>query len=153
MAITVSFLHSATFRDALKNAIALNVGGTSPDTMNLALFNNTLTPTPDTDPATYAVAPYNANEVSGTGWSAGGVALTSVATTLVAGVGIKITAANVSQATTTLTNARGCLIYDNTLSPKCGLVFVNFTADYSTVSGTFAITWDALGIAQLDLTP
>lgn len=150
MAITVSFVHSATIRDALKNAIALNIGS---DTLNIALFNNTLTPSPDTDPATYAVAPYNANEVTGTGWSAGGPAITSPTMTLVSGVGVMFDAADVSQASTTLTNARGCLIYDFSLTPKAGLVFVNFTADYSTVSGTFAITWDALGIFRLDLTP
>lgn len=153
MSITASFVHSATIRDALKNAIALNIGGTSPDTLNLALFNNTLTPSPDTDPATYGSAPYNANEVSGTGWASGGVALTTPTMTLISGVGVMFDAADVSASTTTLTNARGCLIYDNTLSPKCGLVFVNFTADYSTVAGTFAITWDTLGIARLDLTP
>lgn len=150
MAITVSFVHSATIRDALKNAIALNIGT---DSLKLALFNNTLTPSPDTDPATYASAPYNANEVTGTGWASGGVALTTPTMTLISGVGVMFDAADVSASTTTLTNARGCLIYDDTLSPKCGLVFVNFTADYSTVAGTFAITWDALGIARLDLTP
>lgn len=153
MAITVSFVHSATIRDALKNAIALNVGGTSPDTLNVALFNNTLAPSPDTDPATYNVSPYNANEVSGTGWAAGGVALGTPTMTLVAGVGVMFDGVDVSASTTTLTNARGCLIYDNTLSPKCGLVLVNFGADFSTVAGTFAITWDALGIARVDLTP
>lgn len=150
MAITVSLIQSATIRDALKNAIALNIGA---DTLNVALFNNTLTPSPDTDPATYAVAPYNANEVSGTGWSAGGVALSTPTMTLVAGVGVMFDAVDVSQATTTLTNARGCLIYDNTLTPKCAIVFVNFGADYSTTAGTFAITWDANGVARIDLTP
>lgn len=154
MAFSVSFVPSATIRDALKNAIALNYAGTSPDTFNVALFNNTVAPSPDTDPQTYAVAPWNANEVSGTGWSAGGVALASLTNTLVTGVGIKLSAGNVSQSTTTLAAARGCLIYDNTLSPKCGLVAVTFGADYSTTAGTFAITWDGTnGIALIDLTP
>lgn len=150
MAIT-SLIQTATIRDAFKNAIALNYGGTSPDTINIALFNNTLTNAQDTDPATYAVAPYNANEVSGTGWAAGGIALTSPTMTLVAGVGVMFDAADVSASTTTLTAVRGCAIYDNTLSPKCVLMAITFGADYSTVAGTFAITWDANGLARITL--
>lgn len=146
-----SLVQSATIRDAFKNAIALNYGGTSPDTINIALFTNTLTPAQDTDPATYAVAPYNANEVSGTGWAAGGVALVSPTMTLVAGVGVMFDANDVSQATTTLTNVRGCAIYDNTLSPKAVLMAITFGADFSTVAGTFAVTWDALGLARITL--
>jgi hypothetical protein len=150
MAIT-SLIQSATIRDAFKNAIALNWGGTSPDTINIALFNNTLTNSQDTDPATYNVAPYNANEVSGTGWAAGGVALGSPTMTLVSTVGVMFDANDVSQAATTLTNVRGCAIYDNTLSPKAVIMAITFGADYSTVSGTFAVTWDANGLARITL--
>lgn len=146
-----SLIQTATIRDAFKNAIALNYGGTSPDTINIALFNNTGTPAQDTDPATYNVAPYNANEVSGTGWAAGGVALVSPTMTLVAGVGVMFDANDVSQAGTTLTSVRGCAIYDNTLSPKCVLMAITFGADFSTVAGTFAITWDANGLARITL--
>jgi hypothetical protein len=150
MAIT-SLIQTATIRDAFKNAIALNIGGTSPDTLNVALFNNTLTDSQDTDPATYAVAPYNANEVSGTGWAAGGVALVSPSMTLIAGVGVMFDANDVSQASTTLTAVRGCLVYDNTLSPKCAIVCVTFGADFSTSNGTFGITWDVNGLFRITL--
>jgi hypothetical protein len=127
-----SLIQSATIRDSFKNTIALNFGGTTPDTIN--------------------VAPYNANEVTGTGWSAGGVALTSPTMTLVAGVGVQFGAGNVSVASTTLTNVRGCLIYDNTLTPKAAIMAITFGADYSTVNGTFAINWDATnGLARLTL--
>lgn len=146
-----SLIQTATIRDAFKNAIALNYGGTTPDTINVALFNNTGTPAQDTDPATYAVAPYNANEVSGTGWAAGGVALGSPTMTLIAGVGVAFGAANVSQSATTLTAVRGCAIYDNTLTPKCVIMAITFGADFSTVAGTFAITWDANGLARITL--
>lgn len=150
MALT-SLIQTASIRDALKNTIALNWGGTSPDTINVALFNNTITNAQDTDPATYNVAPYNANEVSGTGWSAGGVALVSPTMTLVASVGVMFDANDVSQSGTTLTSVRGCLAYDNTLSPKAALIAITFGADFSTVSGTFAITWDSLGLARITL--
>lgn len=146
-----SLIQTATIRDAFKNAIAFNYGGTSPDTFNIALFNNTGTPAQDTDPATYAVAPYNANEVTGTGWASGGVALGSPTMTLVAGVGVMFDANDVSQSGTTLTAVRGCAIYDNTLSPKCVLMAITFGADFSTVAGTFAVTWDVNGLARITL--
>lgn len=147
----LSQIHSATMRDSIKNAIALNFGGTTPDTINCALFNNTLASSYDTDPATYGVAPYNANEVSGTGWAAGGVALGSPTMTLVSGGIIMFDANDVSQASTTLTNARGAVVYDNTLTPKCVVITSSFGADYSTVNGTFAITWDVNGLARITL--
>lgn len=146
-----SLVQTATIRDSFKNAIAFNWGGGTPDAQFIALFTNTLTPSQDTDPATYAVAPYNANEVSGTGWAAGGVALVSPTMTLVAGVGVMFDANDVSQGGTTLTNVRGCAVYDNTLSPKCVVMAITFGADFSTVAGTFAVTWDANGLARITL--
>lgn len=153
MAITASFLPLATVRDTFKNAIALNWGGTTPDAIKIALYNNTLTPTPETDPTTYNVAPYNANQVTGTNWPTGGVALGTPTCAIVSTTGINLDGADTSVTGTTLTAARGCLIYDDTLSPKAGVVFVNFGGDYSTNAGTFAITWDTAGIATIDLTP
>jgi hypothetical protein len=150
MAIT-SLIQSATIRDSLKNAIALNWGGTSPDTINVALFNNTLTNSQDTDPASYAVAPYNANEVTGTNWSAGGVALGSPTMTLISTVGVMFDGNDISVANTTLSLVRGCAVYDNTLAPKAVVMAITFGADYSTVSGTFAITWDVNGLARITL--
>jgi hypothetical protein len=151
VAIT-SLIQTATIRDAFKNAIALNWGGTTPDTINIALFNSTLTNAQDTDPATYAVAPYNANEVSGTNWASGGVALGTPTMTLVAGVGVMFDAVDVSVANTTLSLVSGCAIYDNTLSPKAVVMAIAFSGGpYSTVSGTFAITWDANGLARITL--
>lgn len=154
MTFTSSFLASATVRDVFKNAIALNWGGSSPDTFKAALFSNSVVASPDTDPLEYGVAPWNASEVTGTGWASGGVALTTLAAALVAGTGIKLDADDISASTTTLTSARGCLIYDTTsgLSNR-GLIAVTFGGDFSTVAGTFAVTWDSSGIAVLDLTP
>jgi hypothetical protein len=149
VAVTVSGLFVATFVDALDTTqLALDL---DLDTHKVALFNNTITPNFTTDTA-YAVAPYNANEVSGTGWAAGGPVLTG--TTFLASSGSAIfDATDVSQSGTTLTNARCCLIYADVLAGNNAICLVNFGADYSTVSGTFGITWAAGGIFAIDLTP
>lgn len=89
------------------------------------------------------------NEVSGTGYSAGGATLGSVTVTY-AGAGNTLTldAADTSWTTSTIT-ARYAVIYDSTpgsdaTRPLIG--YVDFGADVSTTSGTFQITWDSTGI-------
>ena len=70
MAVTASGLYVANLVDALDaSQLAFDL---SLDTHKLALFNNSITPNFTTDTA-YGVAPYDANEVSGTGWAAAGV--------------------------------------------------------------------------------
>jgi hypothetical protein len=66
---------------------------------------------------------------------------------------VKFDATDVSVATTTLTNARCYLLYADALAGDRAIVLINFGADYSTVAGTFAITWDAAGVWTNDLTP
>ena len=76
MAVTNSGLFLVTWIDivdATQLAIDLSLA-----THKVALFNNTITPNFSTDTA-YGAAPYNANEVSGTGWAAGGVLLSAAA--------------------------------------------------------------------------
>jgi hypothetical protein len=149
MAISSSGCYIASFRDALKNTIALNFGGTTPDTINCSLINNTqvfpgttTSMQADADPATWATT----NEVTGTNWATGGVALTSVTNTLTT-PNLVLSAGNVSVATTTLAGVVGCVLYDTTLSPKPNLVLVYFGGTvYGTSAGTFAITWSGSGI-------
>lgn len=149
MAVTASGLYVATFVDALDTTqLALDL---DLETHRLALFNNTITPNFTTDTA-YAVAPYNANEVTGTNWATGGVLLTG--TTLLGSSGAMVfDATDVSVASTTLASARCALIYADALAGNNAICLVNFGADYSTTNGTFAITWDAAGIFSVDLTP
>ena len=153
MAWANSLVSTATIRDALKNTIALNIGGTSPDVLYVALYGTATTPAQDTDPCTYNSAPWNTGEVTGTAWPAGGVALVSPTMTLVAGYGIMFDANDVSVASTTLAiGIYGCLIYDNTLLPKCGIAAVYFGATgYTTSNGTFGITWDVNGLFRVQL--
>jgi hypothetical protein len=149
MAITASGLYVATFVDLLDTtqlAIDLDL-----ETHKGALFSNSITPNFTTDTA-YGVSPYDANEVTGTNWPAGGVALTGTTITGASGTAT-FDATDVSVASTTLTNARGYLLYADALAGNNAILLVNFGADYSTVNGTFAITWNASGIATIDLTP
>lgn len=147
MAITASGLYFLTFEAMLTNAAAINLEA---EDMRIALFTNSITPNFDTDTA-YGSAPYNANEVSGTGYTAGGELLATTEITVSSGTLI-FDAANVSWATSTITNARGGLIYADAVANQA-VALIDFTQDYSTVAGLFEIQWDATGIFRIDLTP
>ena len=83
MTIAGSGLFVATLRDVLDTTqLALDL---DLETHKGALFSNTVTPDYTADTA-YGVAPYNANEVTGTNWAAGGVALTGTGLSAAAGV-------------------------------------------------------------------
>lgn len=149
MAITASGLYCATFMDVLDTTqLALDL---DLETHKGALFSNSITPDFSADTA-YGVSPYDANEVTGTNWSSGGVALTGTNLSISSG-SIVFDATDVSVASTTLSNARGYLLYADALAGNNAILLVNFGADYSTTNGTFAITWSGSGIFTLDLTP
>lgn len=150
MAISASGLFYITWRDVLDTtqlAIDLDL-----ETHKIALFTNSITPNFSTDTA-YGVSPYDANEVSGTGYSAGGAALTTTAVDESPTGTIRWDADNSSWSTSTITNAKGGLIYADALAGNNAICLVNFGADYSTVAGTFLITWASGGIFTWDLTP
>ena len=150
MAITASGLYYLTFRDALTNTIALDLGSETDN--KIALYTNSVTnPNFDTDTA-QSSAPYTSNEATGGSWPAGGVALTTTAFSVSTGT-LRWGADNVSVGTTTITNARGGLIYGLQGSTKNCVCLVNFTSDYSTSNGTFAITWSGGLVFTIDLTP
>lgn len=148
MAISASGLYVATFVDALDTtqlAIDLDL-----DTHKVALFNNSLTTPNFTTDTAYGVAPYNANEVSGTGYTSGGATLTGTTFTGSAGVAT-FDATDASWTSSTITAAKGALIYADVLAGNNAIVLVNLGADYSTSAGTLAITWSASGIFTLTL--
>lgn len=150
MAVTVSGLFVPTWMDILDTtqlAIDLDL-----ETHKVAMFTNTITPNFSTDTA-YGVAPYNANEVSGTGYTAGGALLTSTTVSESPTGTIMWDAADTSWTTSTITNARCALAYADALAGNNAIVLINFGADYSTVAGTFTIQWAAGGILTLDVTP
>ena len=128
MSWTASGLYAATIRDMLGNIIA---GDWRLTTSKIALHNNSDTPDFSVDPGTWT----NANEVSGTGWAAGGVLVSagasgsaSMAPTITQSPSktVMADATDLSVALTTLTNAYGCKWYMDALSPKAAVVAIYF---------------------------
>ena len=78
------------------------------------------------------------NEVSGTGYSAGGATLTNVTPTI-SGTTAFVDFNDVSFTSSTIT-ARGCLIYNSSDSNKAVAVF-DFGSDQASSSSTFTITF------------
>ena len=159
MAWSTSYVVPSTLVSALQaNGTRINLDLSSASVNDyLALYDNTVTPNVDTDPQSYNVAPWNTGEVTGTNWSAGGVNLNLAGAGLThqSGGYLRYAAGNVSVASTTIsTGVYGCLIYDNSLSPKAAICAVWFGGSgYTTSSGTFGITWPASGIWTIALVP
>lgn len=150
MAVTASGLFLPTWIDILDvTQLAVDLDA---ETHRIALFDNTITPNFSTDTA-YGVIPYNAGEVTGTNWPAGGVLLTTTTVSESPAGTLMFDAADVSVASATFTGARAGLIYADALVGNNALLLVNFGSDYSPNNGTFTIQWAAAGVFALDLTP
>lgn len=161
MAVTASGLFTATFQDVLDaTQLALDLSLTS---HKIALFSNSITPDFDASAANaaYGAGQYASNEVSGTGWAAGGVALsaaatggTSTAPTLtVASGALKYDMNDVAVSGVTVSNARCALLYADALAGNNAICLINFGGDYTATGGLFEIVWNAAGVWTLDLTP
>lgn len=133
--------------------------GLDSDTVNVALFNNSVTPDQN---AAVASTGYNtgtwlvANEVTdATNWVAGGRALASK--TFATGTATcTFDAADLSGGgNVTLSGTFGCLVYDNTISggtvAKQGCSFHYFGGSQSVTAGTFTIVWNANGLQKYTL--
>lgn len=92
------------------------------------------------------------NEVTGTGYTTGGEALSTPTWTTSTGFQT-FDAVDVSLSTTTLTSVEGMFTLDDTIAGDPLLHGVDFGAPYSTVAGTFAITHNASGIWRIDFIP
>lgn len=130
--------------------------GLGADTINVSLHNNSVTPD---NTAARASTGFNTgtwtttNEVTdATNWTSGGRALASKTTAVATNV-FTFDAADLSGAgNVTLSNAYGCLVYDNTITAgtggvaKQGVCFNYFGGGQSVTAGTFTIVWNASGI-------
>lgn len=121
------------------------------DTIKVALCTSSYPVNQDTDDYWSDAQPY---EASGTGYTAGGLTLTSKSLTFDAATNkVTLDAADVTWANSTIT-ARYAVIYDaqtgvNTTSPLIG--YVDFGTDQSSSSGSFVISWAATGILQVTI--
>lgn len=134
--------------DATQLAIDLSL-----TTNKIALFTNSVTPDYNASAANaaYGAGAWNANEASGTGYTAGGVNVASPTLTGSSGI-MTFDLADPSWASSSIT-ARGLLLYANALTPKSAICAVDFGADYTTTNGTFLVQVNALGLFTIDLVP
>jgi hypothetical protein len=134
--------------------------GLDSDTVNAALFNNTVVPDQD---AAVGSTGYNTgtwttgNEVIDvTNWPAGGRPLASKTFTNAAAATPMFDAADTAGAgNVTISGAFGTLVYDFTISAgtvaKQGVSFHYFGGTQSVTAGTFTIIWHANGINRYTL--
>jgi len=132
-----------------------NIDGSAPvvwttATLKVALTTSAWTPNQDTHDFFDDVT----NEITGTGYTAGGATLGTKTTTYdTATDQVRADAADTLWTTSTLT-ARRAPIYSDTggaASTDPVIAWVDFGADVSTTAGTFQITWDATGILNYDV--
>lgn len=132
--------------------------GLDSDTINAALFNNSVTPDKD---AAVGSTGYNtgtwvtANEVTdATNWQAKGRALASKTFTTPSSTKYRFDAADTAGAgTMTIANAFGAFVYDDTITAGTvadqGVCFNYFGGTQSVTGGTFTIIWSANGIFEV----
>lgn len=117
------------------------------DTIKVALTTSTYVPDQDAHDFFNDVT----NEVTGTGYTAGGATLGTKASTYTSGTNTHMLDAADTVWTTSTITARIAVIYKSTgtaaTSPLIG--WVDFGADVISSAGNFTITWDAAGIFTL----
>lgn len=94
------------------------------------------------------------NEVSGTGYTAGGSALLTTELTISGGI-LTFDAADLSWATSTIPSAMAAILYFNVGADTTDqlVLLSDFVTAASSSAGTFQIAWNASGVATLDLVP
>lgn len=142
-----SGLYAITFLNALKDDLAVDLDDTTAGRFKVMLVTSAYTP----DFGTHDFKADVTNEVTGTGYSAGGESLTSVTLTQSAGT-ITFDADDVTWASSTIT-ARGAVVYDDSLASDPLICYIDFGADKSSSAGDFVLSFNASGIFTLDLTP
>lgn len=118
------------------------------DTIKVALLTSSYTPDQDAHDYFNDVSTY---EVTGTGYTAGGITLASKTATYDSGTNvIVLDAADVTWSSSTIT-ARYAVVYDSTgTSSTSALIgYVDFGSDQSSTNGNFTITWDSTGIVRI----
>ena len=116
-----------------------NFTASTGDTFNLALYTSSATL--DKDTTAYS----STNEISGTGYTAKGNALTSVTPVLSTDTAV-CDFANTSWTSASFTS-RGCLIFNDTAAGDPAVCAIDFGGDKTVTSGTFTIEFPAASAA------
>jgi hypothetical protein len=138
MAVT-AFLYGSAIPKAFNKEIDLDT-----DTIKVALCTSTYTPAQDTHDYFNDIT----NEVTGTGYTAGGATLASKTVTYTAGTNVfKFDAADTAWTTSTIT-ARYAIVYGSTGTASTSplICYIDFGENITSTEGTFTIQWDAGGI-------
>lgn len=137
-------IYNSFKRDIMNGAIDLDT-----DTIKVLLVTSAYTPDQDAHDKRDDVT----NEVSGTGYTAGGATLASKAVTAdnTDNEGV-FDADDASWATATIT-ARGAVLYKSRGGASSAdelIAYIDFGSDIVSTGGTFLITWAAEGILNLN---
>lgn len=136
-------IYNSFKRDIMNGGIDLDT-----DTIKVALVTSTYTVDQDAHDNFDDIT----NEVSGTGYSAGGATLASVTVAVdnTDNEGV-FDAADVTWSTSTIT-ARGAVVYKSTGTASTSklICFLDFSTDKTSTAGDFVIQWGAEGILNLN---
>lgn len=118
------------------------------DTIKCMLCTSSYIPDQDTHQYKSSIT----NEVTGTGYTAGGNTLASCTSGYTTATNVQmLDAADTSWATSTIT-ARYAVVYDGTPATDATrplVCYIDFGADVSSIGASFTIAWDAAGIVTL----
>jgi hypothetical protein len=130
---------SLIYNKAIDNLVKAGINF-STDTFRVMLVTSAYTPNKDTHEDRADVT----NEVSGTGYTAGGVVTVPTITLDLTNDRVDISFGNVSWATATIT-ARACVIYKATGTPANDflIAYVDFGSDVSSTAAAFAVTFSS----------
>ena len=141
-------LYLTTFRDALNGDLALDLNDTTAGRFKMGLVTNLYAPDFSTHTGWSNVSPY---EVSGTGYTAGGAAVTGVTFTKSGGL-LVWDCDDVSWSSSSI-SAAAAVLYDDSLIGDPLIGFFGFGQTLTSASSTFTVTIPSGGAFTLDLTP
>jgi hypothetical protein len=143
MAVTAK-MYGLCFKSAFNKEIDLDS-----DTIKVMLCTSSYTPDQDTHQYKSSVT----NEITGTGYTAGGATLGSPAVAYNTSTNVfNFDGADASWTTATFSGARYAVVYDSTPGTDATrplISYVDFGADQAVTAGTFTIVWDSTGIVTV----
>lgn len=152
MAVTAAGLYGLTLEKAYNVSVAFPTNGLESETaVKVLMCTDTEAPNFDTHNFRDDIAA----EVTGTGYTTGGIAITSTELTLSSGV-MTYDAADASWSSSTIPSAMAAVGYfaRGGAASADELVWLSdFVSAASSSSGTFTIQWSASGIFTVDYTP